>query len=742
MRDELSGADVFEMSRKGIAALLGHVDDAILCCDDLGTIRFASDAVRTLLGFDPDSIVGRNLVDFTHSDDVDGVLAAMGRWVGREGTPEGEQVTVLTSDGTWRTVFYDAVISAELAGLGPLIVTLRPIEHSSSTNRDFRLLALNGDRIVRLASAFLHVPYEDFEKGIDVALEELAGLSSVTRVSIWLFENHRAVLQAEWSAPIGAPTVPLASRIPVADFAMLRRVAAGQEVHLSEPWQHGAELTNERRLFVEAGTTALMATPMSSGDELSGMLMLESTLDLTAFDVMHATTMRSASAIIAEAYVRRAAEQRLAEQARTDRVTGLGNRWAFDEAVSRSLDAVATGSSPGFGMAMLDLDHFKMVNDSLGHRGGDRLLADVATRLVGASKPDTTLARLGGDELLVLIDGSTSPAATWASVQALAVALEAPFDIGGRTTVTTASIGVLHQADADATAAELLQHVDLAVARAKALGGDTIEMDDPAARGGQSSRMRRVAELRQALADDEFDVHYQGEWDLESGALIGAEALVRWNHPVEGLLTAAEFVPLAEGTGMIRELGAMVLRRACRDAQPWVLAMHERPFEIRVNLAAQQLRQRGIVDMVADTLVDSGLPAQSLCLELTESTLLADPAGSAALFGRLRDLGVGLAIDDFGTGYSSLLQLKRMPLTALKIDRAFVTGLPDDVNDRAIVEAILALAGSLGYSVTAEGVETDRQREALLELGCHRAQGFLLSMPEPAAEFTRRIVVD
>jgi diguanylate cyclase (GGDEF)-like protein/PAS domain S-box-containing protein len=731
--------DTFEVTAARLGALFEHVDELVLCCDDGGTINFASESLRTVLGFDQVSVIGHNVTEFVHPDDLAGLADGIVRWAGRSGAPRGEVIRVRGSDGTWRRLHYDSVHGGDLGPLGTLVATLRPADSVDPASLDRRFRLISEDRVVRLASAFLHVPFEDFEKGLDDALRELATLEWVTRVSVWQADGDRVALRGSWAAPVNVPSVPLSSRIRMRDFEVMRLVSLGEEVHLTVPWHHGPEFAAERALFERAGTQSLLAAPLWTGDGFAGMVMLESTLPDGDFGVEHVISVRSAAAILAEAFARHEAETRLAEQARTDRVTGLGNRWAFDEALDQALNAVASGVSPGFGMAIIDLDRFKLVNDSLGHAVGDRLLADVAARLSGAAGPTTVLARLGGDELLVLVDESPSAAATLAAVEALIEPLAVPFDVGGETMVVTASVGVLHQADSRITPGDLLRWVDLAMYRAKAFGGDTIEMDDPADRAGQSSRMRRVAELRQAVHDEELVVHYQGEWDLESGRLIGAEALARWEHPTEGLLVAGEFIPLAEATGLIDELGGRVLRDACVAAAPWAEQLSAGPFVLRVNIAAQQLRRPQFVEHVADALLDSGLPAAALCLELTESTLLADPVGSAALFTRLRRLGVGLAIDDFGTGYSSILQLKQLPLTALKIDRAFVEGLPDDSSDRAIVRATLALAAALDITVTAEGVETEGQRDALLELGCRRAQGFLLARPEAAADFTARV---
>ncbi|HEY7939672.1 MAG TPA: diguanylate cyclase, partial [Acidimicrobiales bacterium] len=377
--------DTFEVTTAGFAALFEHVEELVLCCDDVGTVNFASDSLRTVLGFDPVSVIGHNVTEFVHPDNLEALADEMVRWAGRRGAPRGEVIRVRASDGSWRPLHYDTVHGEGLGPLGSVIVTLRPEDSVDPDSLDFRFGLINEDRIVRLASAFLHVPFEDFDKGLDDALHELATLESVTRVSVWQADGDRVVLRGAWAAPADVPSVPLSPRIRVRDFELMRLVSLGEEVHLTEPWHHGPEFHAERLLFERAGTQSLLAAPLWLGDEFAGMIMLESTLPGGHFGVGHAITLRSAAAILAEAFARHEAERRLAEQAHTDRITGLGNRWAFDEALDRALNAVASGASPGFGMAIIDLDRFKLVNDSLGHAVGDRLLADVAARLTGAA---------------------------------------------------------------------------------------------------------------------------------------------------------------------------------------------------------------------------------------------------------------------------------------------------------------------------------------------------------------------
>ena len=726
------------VSSAELSALLGHTSEAIVCIDQDLRFTFASPGIRRLLGYDPESLVGQDLLRFLHPDEIDGLMLAFERWSGREGAPLGEVRRALMADGTWRQVHYDTAFGSAVAPFGAMVLTIRAVDEVNTTEQQLRQRELNEGRLVRLASTFLHYPVDQFDQGLQDAVEVLAGLDWVTRLSVWRVEGARAVRRAQWQANASAPTLPLLERIRVADWPAVTQLAEGHEVHILDPRQPGNHPDDARRME-EAGVAALLSVPMMAGGQFTGFIMIESTFPNAKFGAIHVTAIRSAAAILAEAFVRNDAERRLAEQVRVDPITGLGSRWAFDEALAESLDGLARERSPGFGLALLDLDRFRVVNDALGHAAGDRLLADVAARLAGVAGPRTSLARLGGDKLLVLHDGEPSLEGAIAASRGLLDGLRAPFDVADRPIVLTASIGLVHAPDASADAVELLRRADLALARAKEHGGDTIEVDDEHLRERVASRLHREADLRAAIEGDGIEVHYQAEWDLVTGDLVAVEALARWQHPTEGLLDAGSFIPLAEESKVIDDLGLRVLREACAALGAWRDAGRAMDLLLRVNISARQLRNDGLAEQVSDALVDSGVPASALCLELTESSLLIDPEGSLARLERLRELGVGLAVDDFGTGYSSMLYLKRLPVTAVKIDRAFVKDLPDPPSDRAIVQAVVQLADALQITCTAEGVETVEQRDALLALGCRRAQGFLLARPEPMADFAARL---
>jgi len=495
-----------------------------------------------------------------------------------------------------------------------------------------------------------------------------------------------------------------------------------------------------RAWFEAAGVRSAIAVPMAVGGAFRGFILAEVTTSDVVLGVTVVSTLRSAAAILASAFQRHEAEVELHHRARTDALSGLPNRWAFDGEVSQALEHARLGpAATPVVVGIVNLDRFARVNSALGRRAGDQLLVDAARRMRQRVAPEVLLARSQGDEFLLLFAPGTDLDEARRLAANLVESIEPPFEIAGEIVTVTASAGLALAAidpspagAGDATdAGELVRRADVAMRRARQLGGGRVETDDESSRGRVTLHLRREAELRAALVTGGIEVHLQAEWDLTTREIIGAEALARWNHPMGGLLTADGFIPLAEETGLIVDLGAEVFRVACATVAGWGAASVPDTFELKVNLSAHQLTP-DLPGFVSDVLAETGLPAARLCFELTESALMRDPQGSITVLEALRAQGVGLAIDDFGTGYSSMLYLKRLPVTLLKIDQSFVAGLPDGRHDRAIIRAIVELASSLAIDVTAEGVETEEQLEALLDLGCRRAQGFLLGRPVPA----------
>ena len=420
---------------------------------------------------------------------------------------------------------------------------------------------------------------------------------------------------------------------------------------------------------------------------------------------------------------RRRVEQLLRFQANHDELTGLANRRRLHTFCDAQLDGPESTA-----ILLLDLDRFKLVNDSLGHDRGDELLVVVADRLRLAIRPGDTVARLGGDEFAIALAGPIDGFEASRLAERLLLLLGEPVQLGSQTIFPSASIGIA-VADEDSTVSELMRRADTAMYRAKAGGRGRYETFDEDLRGEVQMRMETEAGLRQALRNHELVVHFQPEVSLHTGKILGAEALVRWQHPELGLLYPGAFIEVAEETGLVVDLGTHVLFEACRSAATWP----RDDLVVRVNFAAAQLQRPETVGLVALALEQSGLDAGRLCVEITESAMMGDVDQAEKILGELKDLGVHVAVDDFGTGFSSLAYLKRFPVDALKIDRAFVTGLGVRDEDTAFVRSIISLAEALGLSVVAEGVETAAQADSLLRLGCHRAQGFHFARPGPEA---------
>ena len=436
--------------------------------------------------------------------------------------------------------------------------------------------------------------------------------------------------------------------------------------------------------------------------------------------------------IVQDITERKRQEARIEHLAYHDALTGLPNRLLLMDRLALAL-AHAHRQQSQVALLFLDLDRFKNVNDTLGHLRGDELLRQVAARLSAALREEDTVARLGGDEFVVLLSPVEGVAAAAHVADKLMAALCEPFAIGERELHVNASLGVsLYPRDGqDADA--LLKYADTALYKAKEGGRNAYRFFSPEMDAEAHERLRLENELRRAVGRGELLLHYQPQMDLASGRITGLEALLRWQHPVDGLIPPQRFIGLAEDTGLIVELGDWVLNTACRQMRDWQ-AQGLCGLRVAVNLSARQLLRPGLDQAVQQALATSGLAAEALELEITESSMMQDPVQAQAWLRQLQVMGVQLSIDDFGTGYSSLAHLTRLPLQRLKIDGSFIAGLPGDRNSAAIVEAVVAMARQLGLLVLAEGVETVEQRAQLAQLGCQEMQGFLLARPMPAEQ--------
>ncbi|HEY5173351.1 MAG TPA: EAL domain-containing protein, partial [Acidimicrobiia bacterium] len=434
---------------------------------------------------------------------------------------------------------------------------------------------------------------------------------------------------------------------------------------------------------------------------------------------------------------RRSLERELNRRAFQDSLTGLANRALFVDRVTHALDRADRQAGP-VAVLFLDIDDFKVVNDSLGHPAGDALLIAVAERLKASIRPGDTVARFGGDEFALLLESGEMPKAAHVVASRVAEALNAPFPIGVEdvSVSVSASIGIaLGQPPIDGTHG-LLRDADLAMYMAKHNGKGRFEMFRPAMHEEAVHRLEVAADLRRGIEGGQFEVFYQPIVNVQKGTAIGAEALVRWHHPSRGLVPPVEFIPIAESTGLVVPLGKWVLTEACRQAESWRrTGITDDAFYISVNLSARQLQDPALLDDVAAAIRDSGLPARSVLLEVTESVLMHDHDAALARLQALKDLGLRLAIDDFGTGYSSLSYLRNFPMDVVKIDKSFVDRITLDVEGVALVRSVIELSHALALTSIAEGVEREDQLAILDELGCDHVQGYLFAKPMPTAQF-------
>ena len=510
------------------------------------------------------------------------------------------------------------------------------------------------------------------------------------------------------AAVCGAPVV--ADFVDDAKWSQFKSVAA--EIGVRGCWSTPI-LSAQKRLL---GTFAIFSTARREPDERDRELVERFT---------HLTGI---------AIERKRTEMRLSYLAHYDGVTGVANRALFvDHLRLAMVDAERHGRMVG--VLFLDLDRFKTINDTLGHEVGDMLLKVVATRLQNTLRAGDTVARLAGDEFTIALAGLRDADEAGRVTRRIQETFSKPIDLQGNRLVVSASIGVALYPSDDLSIDGLLKHADAAMYRAKDNGGNNFQFYSADMETRARERLALELNLRKAIENDELVLHYQPQVDVKTGRIVGVEALVRWQQPGRGLVPPSEFIPIAEESGLIVQIGDWVLRTACRQQCAWRAAGYA--VRMAVNLSARQFERDDLASSIRNLLRETGMEAAALELELTESMLVKNPEKAIATLDDLDRMGISLGIDDFGTGYSSLGYLKRFPLDTLKIDRSFVNDLPHNADDRVIAEAIIGLARSLGMEVVAEGVETSEQLEFLAHHGCNMIQGYLYSRPLPADDIAR-----
>ena len=716
---------VFEASQEAIAVL--GVD---------ATVRYASPGMRLLLWASSDESAPAVMGTSLDVADQSLLRAELARMVA-SGARRGQlMVGIADADERSRPVRFDLVNETGNEHIRGVVVVARGVNDVMTAEEELRQVRDAEAVVSRISGRFANSLLDETERDLRVSLRELCDFADIQRTMVWGLDDLQRML-----VPIDEQhrddVDPLDGNTPNLPLALLRSLAP----RLLEGTTVEATHENDYAALIQAievpgrdPIRTITFIPMRVSGRLTGLLTLDGPNEGYEWPQHTLATLRTVAEVFANALARRGAERALSHQALHDPLTGLPNRSLLLDRLGHAL-ARSSRSAQNVTVMLIDLDGFKDVNDTLGHAAGDELLRTVSRRLTDTLRETDSVARLGGDEFVVVAETATDELNAKMIAGRILESLRAPIDVGGQSVTVTGSLGmVLANASLDHTLdpGTLLRKADIAMYRAKNGGRDRIEVFSEEMEERIRRRFELLDELRHAVDNGELIAWYQPIIDVATGRLSSFEALVRWMHPTRGIIPPLDFIELAEGSGLVHDLGRQVLDQAVHQLTHWRrIGEVGDTITISVNVSVRQLLSFSFVDVVRETLERHGLPAHLLHLELTESVFADRHLVTGPLL-RLRDLGVKVSIDDFGTGYSSLSYLRDLPIDCLKIDRSFIQGLGTDRRDNALVGAVVGMATELGLQVVAEGVETAEQLAQLERLGCNLAQGFLFGRPEPA----------
>jgi len=699
-----------------------------------GRWRYVSPQVEEILGYTPEEWLADETLwaRLLHPADRERALAQETRKTMGNRNPPPIDYRMVTRDGRTVWILDEAVLEPDEEGTPIWHGVLYDITERKLAEQEARRAATQQAAVARLGGRAL----KDGDPAtlMDEAVTLMEGIDGVDVACIWEIgrDGRRLGLRAGLEDRIVGSARASAARDSHAGAALDSRLHV-----IVDDWEA------EKRFSMPPALRAIdvrssLAVPIDGKERPFGVLDVHST-EPNRFTPQDVHFVQALANVLADAIERHATDEALRHRVLHDPLTGLPNRLSFVDALSGALKRSTVSGSP-VGILFLDLDNFKLINDSMGHHAGDELLRAVAPRLRAHLRPGDIVARFGGDEFGILVDRLADEDEAVAIADRIAAAFAEPYAMGGVEHFVSASVGIAvaqpsarEPVDADL----LIRNADAAMYRAKERGRARCELFDAEMRARALRRLEVERELRHALERNELELYYQPVIALRSGEITGLEALVRWRHPERGMLDPGDFVSVAEECGLIEPIGRWVQETACHQVLAWhELRPDQRPLDVSVNLSARQVTSRDLPPLIGEILAGSGLDPVHLRLEITESALVEESAAAAGTLEALSDLGVGLVLDDFGTGYSSLAYLNRFPFDALKIDRSFVDALGVEQERTAIVEAIIGMARALSLEVIAEGVENEAQLSELVRLGCDQAQGHYFSRALPAAKVT------
>ncbi|NMB90790.1 MAG: EAL domain-containing protein [Chloroflexi bacterium] len=720
-------------SEENYRRLVEEISDTIYVLDQYGVFSYISPVVERVFEYTPGEMLGHQLTEFIHLEDLPAMLDSFVR--ARAGRVENQEFRVRTKYGQTRWIRNSTQPIYEMGRYLGLRGILRDVTQRKKAELELQVRVNQQAAIARFSQeATAGMEYQTL---LNLAVNLLAQYLNVdyTEILELMHERNQFLLRAGtgWrEGMVGSVTIPFEANTLAGYTLVSQEPVIINELSSDSRFQKPNWLLNYE---ITSGMSVII-----NGRQYAYGVIAVFTTHPRVFSQDDIHFLEAVANVLASAIDRKRAEERLVYDALHDSLTGLPNQMLLMDRVGRAIERMRMGRGR-YAVLFLDFDHFKKINDSLGHHAGDQLLIEVPRRLSTCVRDIDTLSRFGGDEFIVLREDIESPEEVHRLAEMILDKLNQPFQLGGQEVYTSVSIGVVMGNPAYTRAEEVLRDADIGMYQAKASGKSQWVLFDESMRTGVMGRLEMETDLRRAIQQQKLAVYYQPIYSLTLGRVTGFEALARWPHPGRGMIMPDEFIPIAEETGLIVALDRWVIRQACHQVRTWQTCYpSDPPWTINLNLCGKHITHPDFVEFLEQVLAESGLSGEYVHLEITESMLLENTEATIAALERIRATGVKIYIDDFGTGYSSLSYLRQLPVDAIKIDRSFTQEISERNENLEIVHAILRLARHLKIFVVAEGVETAEQEKVLKDLHCDYEQGFLISEPLPAGQIEATVL--